>query len=90
MSNDWHWEYDPDQAHVAGGLPAHVVAEVERLAGQLVELADMGVDLGELGNGPRPGGLRRMDAADGWFYFLAAPRARLIVIVRIVPPFDSL
>ncbi|MFJ3722386.1 hypothetical protein ACIPYQ_07400 [Streptomyces sp. NPDC090045] len=90
MSNAWHWEYDPDQAHVTGGIPAHVVAEVERLAGQLVELAGMGVDLGELGNGPRPGGLRRMDAADGWFYFLAAPRARLIIIVRIVPPFDFL
>ncbi|WP_418953006.1 hypothetical protein [Streptomyces katrae] len=50
----------------------------------------MGVDIGELGNGPRPGGLRRMGAADGWFYFLAAPRARLIVVVRIIPPFDAL
>ncbi|MEU4732448.1 hypothetical protein [Streptomyces sp. NPDC023588] len=90
MSTGWHWEYDPDHAHVTGGIPAHVVAEVERLAGQLVDLAGMGVDLGELGEGPRPGGLRRMDAADGWFYFLAAPRARLVVVVRIVPPFDAL
>ncbi|MGW7455045.1 hypothetical protein [Streptomyces sp. NPDC054787] len=73
MSTGWHWEYDPDYVHVAGGIPAHVVAEVERLAGQLVDLAGMGVDLGELGEGPRPGGLRRMDAADGWFSFLAAP-----------------
>ncbi|WP_267880914.1 hypothetical protein [Streptomyces sp. NRRL S-244] len=32
----------------------------------------------------------RMSAADGWFYFLAAPRARLIVVVRIIPPFDAL
>ncbi|WCD88305.1 hypothetical protein KPP03845_104710 [Streptomyces xanthophaeus] len=31
-----------------------------------------------------------MDAAGGWFYFLAAPRARLIVVVRIVPPFAAL
>ncbi|MGW7461185.1 hypothetical protein [Streptomyces sp. NPDC054797] len=90
MSTGWHWEYDPDHAPVAGGLPAHVVAEVERLAGQLVDLAGIGVDLGELGEGPRPGGLRRMDAADGWFYFLAAPRARLVVVVRIVPPFAAL
>ncbi|MEU2391026.1 hypothetical protein [Streptomyces sp. NPDC007369] len=66
------------------------MAEVERLAGQLVELAAMGIDLGELGNGPQPGGLRRMNAADGWFYFLAVPRSRLIVVVRIVPPFDLL
>ncbi|MEV6326478.1 hypothetical protein [Streptomyces sp. NPDC051909] len=90
MSEGWRWEYDPDSAHVAGGIPEAVVAEVERLTAQLVELAEMGVDVGDLGEGPRPGGLRRMDAAGGWFYFLAAPRARLIVVVRIIPPFDSL
>ncbi|KIZ14399.1 hypothetical protein [Streptomyces natalensis] len=90
MSTDWRWEYDPDHAHVAGGIPAHVVTEVERLAGQLIELAGMGVDVSDFGNGPRPGGLRRMDAADGWFSFLVAPRDSLIVIVRIVPPFQDL
>ncbi|MFE3267205.1 hypothetical protein [Streptomyces sp. NPDC059215] len=90
MSQDWLWEYDPDHDHVAGGLPAHVVAEVERLADQLVELARTGIDVSDLGNGPRPGGLRRMDAAGGWFSFLVAPRAPLIIIVRIVPPFDAL
>ncbi|MFK0105679.1 hypothetical protein [Streptomyces sp. NPDC091217] len=63
MSADWRWEYDPD--HVAGGIPAHVVTEVERLAGQLVDLASTGIDVSDLGNGPRPGGLRRMDAAGG-------------------------
>ncbi|PBC84742.1 hypothetical protein SAMN05428945_0704 [Streptomyces sp. 2224.1] len=31
-----------------------------------------------------------MDAAGGWFYFLVAPRAPLIIIVRIMPPFDAL
>ncbi|MCX4818769.1 hypothetical protein OG883_02400 [Streptomyces sp. NBC_01142] len=90
MSDRWRWEYDPDYAHVAGGLPGTVVSEVERLAGQLVELAGVGVDVTEFGEGPRPGGLRRMDAAGGWFYFLAAPRAQLIVVVRIIPPFESL
>ncbi|MEU8948258.1 hypothetical protein [Streptomyces sp. NPDC048489] len=90
MSPDWLWEYDPDHDHVAGGLPAHVVTEVERLADQLVELASTGIDVSDLGNGPGPGGLRLMDAAGGWFYFLVAPRAPLIVIVRIVPPFDAL
>ncbi|GAA2074090.1 hypothetical protein GCM10009801_27810 [Streptomyces albiaxialis] len=90
MNADWRWEYDPDHAHVAGGIPAHVAAEVERLAGQLVDLASTGVDISDLGNGPRPGGLRRMDAAGGWFYFLFAPRDPLIIIVRIVPPFDAL
>ncbi|MGV9705498.1 hypothetical protein [Streptomyces sp. NPDC003483] len=90
MSPDWLWECDPDHDHVAGGLPARVVAEVERLADQLVELARTGIDVSDLGNGPRPGGLRRMDAAGGWFSFLVAPRAPLIIIVRIVPPFDAL
>ncbi|MFF2192685.1 hypothetical protein [Streptomyces sp. NPDC058157] len=90
MNTGWRWEYDPDHAHVAGGVPAAVVAEVERLAGQLVDLAVLGAHLDEIGDGPRPGGLRRMDAAGGWFYFLAAPRARLIVVVRIVPPFEAL
>ncbi|MGG7571769.1 hypothetical protein [Streptomyces sirii] len=74
MSADWRWEYDPDHHHVAGGIALHVVAEVERLAGQLVTLARTGVDVSDFGNGPRPGGLRRMDAGGGWFYFLVAPR----------------
>ncbi|WP_405712063.1 hypothetical protein OG264_24250 [Streptomyces xanthophaeus] len=90
MGSDWRREYDPDPAHVAGGIPADVVTEVERLVGQLVELAEMGVELTDVGSGPRPGGLRRMDAAGGWFYFLSTPRVRLIVVVRIVPPFAAL
>ncbi|GHJ29303.1 hypothetical protein TPA0910_37360 [Streptomyces hygroscopicus subsp. sporocinereus] len=90
MSDTWTWEYDPDHDHVAGGIPVHVVAEVERLVGQLVELADTGVDITDLGNGPRPGGLRRMDAAGGWFFFLPNPRDRLIIVVRIMPPYEEL
>jgi len=90
VSTEWRWEYDPDHANVAGGVPKHVVAEVERLTGQLVELAEVGVDVSDFGNGPRPGGLRRMDAAGGWFYFLVAPRDKLIVVVRIIPPFVDL
>ncbi len=90
MSADWRWEYDPDHGHVAGGIPAHTVAEAERLADQLVDLASTGIDVSDLGNGPRPGGLRRMDAAGGWFYFLVAPRDALIIVIRIVPPSDAL
>ncbi|WP_368041452.1 hypothetical protein [Streptomyces lydicus] len=63
---------------------------MERLVGQLVDLASTGIDVSDFGNGPRPGGLRRMDAAGGWFYFLVAPRTPLIIVVRIVPPFDVL
>ncbi|MFC5249561.1 hypothetical protein [Streptomyces nigrescens] len=63
---------------------------MERLVGQLVDLASTGIDVSDFGNGPRPGGLRRMDAAGGWFYFLVAPRAPLIIVARIMPPFDVL
>ncbi len=31
-----------------------------------------------------------MDAAGGYFFFLVAPRDHLIVIVRIMPPFQDL
>ncbi|MEF3118372.1 hypothetical protein [Streptomyces chrestomyceticus] len=90
MKESWRWEYDPDSRHVAGGLPSEVVAEVEHLVGQIVELADVGVDITDMGDGPRPGGLRRMDAAGGYFFFLAVPRSKLLVVTRIIPPFTSL
>ncbi|MEV5594907.1 hypothetical protein [Streptomyces sp. NPDC052496] len=90
MRESWGWEYDPDSQHVTEGLPTEVVAEVEHLVGQLVELADTGVDITDMGDGPRPGGMRRMDAAGGYFFFLPAPRSRLVVVTRIIPPFASL
>ncbi|MFF3256808.1 hypothetical protein ACFYWP_38885 [Actinacidiphila glaucinigra] len=89
----WRWEYDPDAEHVVNGLPARVVAEVERLAGELVALADVGVDVTDIGDGPRkgvPGGLRRIPLlADGWFYALPLPRLQLIAVVRIIPPYTE-
>ncbi|MHA5054294.1 hypothetical protein [Streptomyces sp. SD15] len=63
MSADWHWEYDPDHDHVAGGIPAHVITEVERLACQLVDLASTGIDVSELGNGPRHSTIGRAPSA---------------------------
>ncbi|GAB2802198.1 hypothetical protein [Streptomyces daliensis] len=90
MIGEWRWEYDPDDEHVTAGVPDEIVGEVERLTRQLTELAATGVDITSLGNGPRPGGLRRMDAAGGWFYFLVAPRDQLIIVVRVIPPFENL
>ncbi|WP_307847613.1 hypothetical protein [Streptomyces sp. F63] len=50
--DDWRWEYDPDAEHVVAGLPPQVVAEVERLAGEMVALAEVGIDVTDLGEGP--------------------------------------
>lgn len=90
----WRWEYDPDAEHVADGFPQHIVDEVERLAAELVALAEVGVDVTDIGEGPRrgvPGGVRRIPLlSDGWFYALPVPRLRLIAITRIIPPFDYL
>lgn len=92
--DEWRWEYDPDAEHVVVGLPAQVVAEVERLAGEMVALAEVGVDVTDLGVGPQqgvPGGVRRIPLlSDGWFYALPLPRLRLIAITRVIPPFAHL
>jgi hypothetical protein len=90
----WRWEYDPDAEHVAHGFPQHIVDEVEPLAAELVALAEVGVDVTDIGEGPRrgvPGGVRRIPLlSDGWFYALPVPRLHLIAITRIIPPFDNL
>ncbi|MFF4524527.1 hypothetical protein [Streptomyces bluensis] len=76
------------------GFPQHIVDEVERLASELVALAEVGVDVTDIGEGHRrgvPGGVRRIPLlSDGWFYALPVPRLRLIAITRIIPPFDFL
>ncbi|MBB0246743.1 hypothetical protein FNQ90_22140 [Streptomyces alkaliphilus] len=92
--SSWRWDYNPDADHVITGLPDHVVAEVERLAAELVALAEVGVDVTDIGEGPRrgvPGGMRRLPVLrDGWLYALPLPRLRLIAIIRVIPPFTDL
>ncbi len=46
----WRWEYDPNADEVVKSLAAHVTAEVERLADELVVLADVGVDVTGIGD----------------------------------------
>jgi hypothetical protein len=89
VSDRWEWEYDPDAEHVVAGLPREVIAEVERLAASLVDLADIGEDVQAVGRGPAPvGGLRRLDlfGGQGWFMYLADPIGHMIAVVRVVWP----
>ncbi|MER8159509.1 hypothetical protein [Streptomyces sp. NPDC094472] len=64
-----------------------------RIAHELVDLAGLGVDVADTGKGPQPGvpgGPRRLGiGGDGWLYFLAMPRLRLIVITRVIPPYED-
>ncbi len=61
---------------------------------EIVALAEVGVDVTDLGQGQRrgvPGGVRRIPLlVDGWFYALPLPRLRLIAITRVIPPFSDL
>ncbi|WP_308103136.1 hypothetical protein [Streptomyces sichuanensis] len=79
--------------HVVTGLSDRFVTEVERLASELVTLAEVGVDVTDIGEGSHrgvPGGLRRVPLlADGWFYVLPLSRCRLIAVTRVVPPFTD-
>lgn len=83
VNDVWAWEYDPDEEHVASGLPAPVAAEVERLADQLVIL---GGDAAGAGRGPlHGGGLRTLDlfGGRGFLHFIVADHLRLVLIVRV-------
>lgn len=74
-------------------MPGHVISEVEYIAHELVDLATMGVDVTDIGKGPESGssgGLRRLRFRGGWLYFMALARLRLIVITRVIPPFEHL
>ncbi|MDJ1135417.1 hypothetical protein [Streptomyces iconiensis] len=90
----WDWEYTPDRAQVTDGLPEHIVAAAERTAEDLKGLAEVGVDITDIGHGPDhggPGGVRRIDLpTGGWVLVLPLPRLGLIEITRIVPPVEHL
>ncbi|MCM2426913.1 hypothetical protein LNW73_13750 [Streptomyces sp. RKAG337] len=93
MSDGWRWECVPD-GQLRQGVPAHVVAEAEQIAVELVALADLAIDITDLGTGPRPGqpgGVRRFDLpSGGWVDVLPVPRACLVAVVLIMPPMQHL
>ncbi|GLX95998.1 hypothetical protein [Herbidospora sp. NBRC 101105] len=83
MSDAWTWEYDPDEESVAHGLPAPVLAEVERLGDQL---AILGRDAATAGRGPlHGGGLRTLDlfGGRGFLNFIVADQLQLVLVVRV-------
>ncbi len=75
-------------------MPAHVIAAAERIAQDLVELAEVGVDVTDVGHGPDhggAGGVRRIDLpTGGWLPTLPLPRLELIAITHITPPPEHL
>ncbi|GAA0340937.1 hypothetical protein [Streptomyces blastmyceticus] len=91
---EWRWAYDPNRAHVITGLPEAVVTQVEKIAGDLVDLGELGIDVTDIGEGPShggPGGMRRLPLSpDGFVYALPLPGRKLVVITRVIPPFEYL
>ncbi|WKK21233.1 hypothetical protein QZH56_20430 [Streptomyces olivoreticuli] len=95
MSDEqWQWEYDPNRECVTTGLPEIVIAEVEKIAEDLVTLGGLGFDITDIGEGRHhgvPGGVRRLPLTDhGWVHVLPAPRLRLVAVIHITPPFKYL
>lgn len=80
--SDWTWDYNTDDhAHVTGGLPPGVIAEVERIATEL-----SGRDAETVGRpAGKSGGLREFDifGGRGFISFLAVPRHECVYVCRI-------
>ncbi|NUR01215.1 MAG: hypothetical protein HOY79_33200 [Streptomyces sp.] len=80
---DWAWDYNPSAEYVTDGLPAGVVAEVERLA---TELATLGRDSVKVGRPfDKEGGLREFDilGGRGFISFLAVPRHECVYVCNV-------
>ncbi|MBD0424819.1 hypothetical protein AB0L35_26245 [Streptomyces sp. NPDC052309] len=80
---DWSWDYNPSAEYVAGGLPPGVVAEVERLAGELAVLGHDSVRVGRPLD--REGGLREFDllGGRGFISFLPVPRHECVYVCHV-------
>ncbi|MFD7630784.1 hypothetical protein ACFV7Q_32985 [Streptomyces sp. NPDC059851] len=76
-------QHTNDHAHLTGGLPPGVIAEVERIA---TELSALGRDAETVGRPTRKvGGLRQFDifGGRGFTSFLAVPRHECIYVCGI-------
>lgn len=84
MSDDeWSWIYNLNAEETVAGLPPEVIAEVERLADQLVVLGEAA---GDVGRGRVSGGgmrIRDIFGGRGFFGFFVVEHLRLIAILRV-------
>ncbi|MET8567839.1 hypothetical protein [Streptomyces sp. NPDC004783] len=80
---DWSWDYNPSAGYITGGLPAEVVAEVERIASELAVLGSDALGVGRPFD--RDGGLREFDilGGRGFISFLAVPRHACVYVCNV-------
>ncbi|UIX31200.1 hypothetical protein [Streptomyces sp. GQFP] len=81
----WQWEYDPDGRHVIGDAPPAFIAEVEKMANELVRAAAafyLG-GTGYQGEGPK-GAFAHVPG--GFFNYLVVPRHERLYIMQVTYP----
>ncbi|AZM61641.1 MULTISPECIES: hypothetical protein [unclassified Streptomyces] len=80
----WRWEYEPDQATVAGGAPAGFLAEVEKTADELVRAAEA-LHLHGPGFQGADEGAKHAFVSGGFFVYMVTPRSELVTIWQVTP-----
>ncbi|MBJ6645446.1 hypothetical protein ACWDLL_19265 [Streptomyces griseoincarnatus] len=80
----WRWEYEPDRETVAGGAPADFLAEVEKMAAELVRAAEVMHLHGPSYQGADEGA-KHAFVAGGFFVYMITPRSELLTIWQVTP-----
>ncbi|MFJ6086377.1 hypothetical protein ACIQI8_33810 [Streptomyces sp. NPDC092369] len=80
----WQWEYVPDGGTVAAGAPPEFIAEVEKMADELVRGAET-LYLHGPGYQGLDEGAKHAFVAGGFFVYMVTPRSELVTIWQITP-----
>jgi hypothetical protein len=80
----WGWEYVPDEETVAAGAPAAFLAEVEKMADELVRTAEVLHLHGPAYQGADEGA-KHAFVAGGFFVYMVTPRSELVTIWQVTP-----
>ena len=80
----WRWEYEPDEGTVAGGAPAGFLAEVEKMADELVRAAEV-LHLHGPGYQDADEEAKYAFVAGGFFVYMVTPRSELLTIWQVTP-----